>query len=138
MKLRLLKRIKGWEEAGRVSASEIDINEIMESMRDDLEKLFNTRRGTVLIDPDFGLPDFTHLMNGYSAPDLDEIQNDILQQVRSYENRLTKLIVVAQDTKATGNSLGFGLTAVFDHKNQEQSLSANIAVRDNGSVGVSL
>lgn len=138
MKLRLLKRIKGWEEAGRVSASDIDINEIMESMRDDLEKLFNTRRGTVLIDQDFGLPDFTHLMNGYAAPDVDEIQRDILQQVRSYESRLTKVIIAAQETKATENSLGFGLTAVFDHKNQEQSLSASISIKDNGSVGVSL
>ena len=138
MKLRLLKRLKGWEEAGQVSASDIDINEIMESMRDDLEKLFNTRRGTVLIDKDFGLPDFTHLMNGYSAPDVDEIQQDILLQVRNYESRLTKLIVVAQEKKAADNSLDFGLTAVFEHKNQEQSLSANISIKDNGSVGVSL
>lgn len=138
MKLRLLKRIKSWEEAGQVSASDIEINEVMESMRDDLEKLFNTRRGTVLIDQKFGLPDFTHLMNGYSAPDVDEIQRDILQQVRDYDRRLTKLMVVAQDAKATGNSLGFGLTAVFDHKNQEQTLSAIISIKDNGSVGVSL
>ena len=138
MKLRLLKRIKSWEEAGQVSASDIEINEVMESMRDDLEKLFNTRRGTVLIDQKYGLPDFTHLMNGYSAPDVEEIQRDILQQVRDYESRLKKLMVVAQDGKATGNSLGFGLTAVFDHKSQEQTLSANISIKDNGSVGVSL
>jgi type VI secretion system protein len=138
MKLRLLKRIKAWEEAGVVSASDVDVNELLESMRDDLEKLFNTRRGTVLIDPDFGLPDFTHLMNGYSAPDVGEIQRDILQQVRDYESRLSKITVTALDSKAAGNSLGFGLTAVFDHKNQEQVLSANIAIKDNGSVGVSL
>ena len=138
MKLRLLKRLKSWEEAGQVSASDIEINEVMESMRDDLEKLFNTRRGTVLIDPQFGLPDFTHLMNGYSAPDVDEIQRDLVQQVKDYESRLTKTMVVAQDAKASGNSLGFGLTAVFDHKNQEQSLSASISIQDNGSVGVSL
>jgi type VI secretion system protein len=138
MKLRLLKRIKGWEEAGQVSASEIEINEVMESMRDDLEKLLNTRKGTVLIDPNFGLPDFTHLMNGYSVPDVDEIERDILQQIRDYDRRLSKLMVRAQDDRATGNSLGFGLTAVFDHKNQEQTLSAIISIKDNGSVGVSL
>ncbi|MFT4607759.1 MAG: type VI secretion system protein [Urechidicola sp.] len=138
MKLRLLKRIKGWEEAGQVSASDIDINEVLESVRDDLEKLFNTRRGTVLIDQDFGLPDFTHLMNGYSAPDVDEIQRDILHQVRTYETRLDNSIVVAQVSKVADNSLGFGLTAVFNHKNQEQTLSANISIKDNGSVDVSL
>ena len=107
-------------------------------MRDDLEKLLNTRKGTVLIDPNFGLPDFTHLMNGYSVPDVDEIERDILQQIRDYDRRLSKLMVRAQDDRATGNSLGFGLTAVFDHKNQEQTLSAIISIKDNGSVGVSL
>jgi predicted component of type VI protein secretion system len=92
----------------------------------------------VLIDQDFGLPDFTHLMNGYSAPDVDEIQRDILQQVRSYETRLDKSNVVPQVSKGADNSLGFGLTAVFSHKNQEQTLSVNISIRDNGSVGVNL
>jgi len=138
MKLRLLKRIKSWEEAGQVSASDVEINEVLESMRDDLEKLFNTRRGTVLIDPNFGLPDFTHLMNGYSAPDVEEIQRDVLQQVREYDSRLMKLNVVTKDTKMSDNSLGFGLTAVFDHKNQEQTLIATISIKDNGSIGVIL
>ena len=138
MKLRLLKRIKSWEEAGQISASDVEINEVLESMRDDLEKLFNTRRGTVLIDPNFGLPDFTHLMNGYSAPDVEEIQRDVLQQVRDYDSRLMKLNVVTKDTKMPDNSLGFGLTAVFDHKNQEQTLIATISIKDNGSIGVTL
>jgi len=138
MKLRLLKRFKSWEEGGQVSASEVEINEVMESMRDDLEKLFNTRRGTVLIDPNFGLPDFTHLMNGYSVPDVEEIQRDILQQVRDYDRRLMKLDVVTKDAKAPENSLGFGLTAIFDHKNQEQTITATISIKDNGSVGVIL
>ena len=138
MKLRLLKRIKSWEEAGQISASDVEINEVLESMRDDLEKLFNTRRGTVLIDPNFGLPDFTHLMNGYSAPDVEEIQRDVLQQVRDYDSRLMKLNIVTKDTKIADNSLGFGLTAVFDHKNQEQTLIATISIKDNGSIGVIL
>ena len=83
MKPRLLKRIKQWGESGAISASEIDVNEMMESVRDDLEKLFNTRRGTVLIDEDYGLPDFTHMMNGYAAPDVDEIERQTAPTVLS-------------------------------------------------------
>jgi type VI secretion system protein len=139
MKQRLLKRIKSWEEGGQVSASDIDISEVLESVRDDLEKLLNTRRGTVLIDQNFGLPDFIHLINGYSAPDLDEIERDILYQVCSYERRLKNLKVVARVAQVSKvNSLGFGLTAVFNHKNQEQTLSVNISIRNNGSVSVVL
>lgn len=138
MKLRLLKRIKGWEEAGEISASNADVNEVMESVRDDLEKLFNTRRGTVLIDPDFGLPDFTHLMNGYSAPDVGEIQRNLLTQVRDYDKRLLNTQVVAQEGRATESNLRFALTAVFNHKSQEHTLSSNIVINDNGSIAVSL
>jgi predicted component of type VI protein secretion system len=58
--------------------------------------------------------------------------------VRSYETRLDKSNVVPQVSKGADNSLGFGLTAVFNHKNQEQTLSVNISIRDNGSVGVNL
>lgn len=138
MKLRLLKRIKGWEEAGQVSASNADVNEVMESVRDDLEKLFNTRQGTVLIDPDFGLPDFTHLMNGYSAPDVGEIQRNLLLQVREYDKRLLNAQLVEQTGQSKESNLKFGLTAVFNHKSQEHTLSTHIVINDNGSIAVSL
>ena len=78
MKLRLLKRIREWEQSGRISASDADVSDVIDSLRDDLEKLLNTRRGTVLIDNDYGLPDFTHLMNGYAAPDVDEIERALV------------------------------------------------------------
>lgn len=121
-----------------VSASDVDANEATESLRDDLEKLFNTRRGTVLIDQSFGLPDFTHLMNGYSAPDVGEIQQDVLYQVREYEKRLSGVTVAVQEKSGSGNSLQFALNAKFLHKDQEHSLAANIIIQDNGSIGVNL
>lgn len=138
MKLRLLKRIKNWEESGEVSASDADVNEVMESVRDDLEKLFNTRRGTVLIDPEYGLPDFTHLMNGYSAPDVDEIIMALQFQVKEFETRLSGALVSPAESKSAGNQLKFNLTAQFSHRNQALSLSTNIVVNDNGSIAVSL
>ena len=130
--------MRNWEEAGEVSASNADVNEVMESVRDDLEKMFNTRRGTVLVNPEFGLPDFTHLMNGYSAPDVDQIQQEMHSQVRAYERRLINTVVVTQESRSADSKLRFGLTAVFNHKNQEHSLSTSIAINDNGSVSVSL
>ena len=138
MKLRLLKRMKRWEEAEVVSASEVDVDEVMESLRDDLEKLFNTRRGTVLIDDDYGLPDFTHLMNGYAAPDVDEIQRNLLHQVRQYEARLAAIELVYQEPDRHTGSLQFGLNAMFQHKEQELNFAATVQFADNGSVNVSL
>ena len=138
MKPRLLKRIKHWEESGTISASEIDINEMMESVRDDLEKLFNTRRGTVLIDDDYGLPDFTHLMNGYSAPDVGEIERNLLALVRQYETRLSAVNLSYQEPGKSSMGLRFMLSAMFHHKNQDSNLATTIQFNDNGSVSVSL
>jgi len=138
MKLRLLKRIKSWEEAGVVSASDVDANEIIESVRDDLEKLFNTRRGTVLVDQDYGLPDFTHLMNGYAAPDVEVIERDLLRQVRQYETRLASINLVYKQSKTPSSNLQFSMNAVFQHKNQDMNLVASVQFYNDGSVSVSL
>jgi len=138
MKPRLLKRIKSWEEAGVVSASDVDANEIMESVRDDLEKLFNTRRGTVLIDQNYGLPDFTHLMNGYAAPDVDAIERDLAQQVKQYEPRLLSINLAYKESKKPSGSLSFSMSASFAHKNQDMNLAVNVQFYNDGSVSLSL
>ena len=138
MKLRLLKRIRNWEESAVVSASEADIDDVMESVRDDLEKLFNTRRGTVLIDEEFGLPDFSQLMNGYSAPDVDQILRDLSQQVRQYELRLSTVNFQQQDGGRNATNLNFGMSAMLQHKQQDISFRATLQVADNGSVSVTL
>ena len=138
MKPRLLKRIRNWEEVGIVSASDVDVNEMMESLRDDLEKLLNTRRGTVLVDHDYGLPDFTYLMNGYAAPDVDEIQRDLLHQLTQYETRLDSISLTYHQPTNRSTSVMFGLNARFQHRNQPIEFIATVQFTDSGSVSVSL
>jgi type VI secretion system lysozyme-like protein len=138
MKLRLLKRIRNWEQAEVVSASDADVDEVMESMRDDLEKLFNTRRGTVLTDEEYGLPDFSQLMNGYAAPDVEEIERDLLQQLRQYEMRLSTIAFEYQQGKRSTTSLNFGLSAMLQHKQQDINFRASVQFADNGTIRVSL
>tara|TARA_R110002074_G_scaffold155489_2_gene311210 strand:+ start:157 stop:573 length:417 start_codon:yes stop_codon:yes gene_type:complete len=138
MKPRLLKRIKAWEESGTASASDVDVNDMIESLRDDLEKLFNTRRGTVLVDEEYGLPDFTHLMNGYSAPDVSEIERSLLQQIRQYETRISETSLAYQDPTKGSMGLKFMLSAQFRHKGQQASLTSQLLLNDNGSISVSL
>jgi len=138
VKLRLLKRIKRWEQAEVVSASDVDVDEVIASLRDDLEKLLNTRRGTVLVDPDFGLPDFTHLMNGYVAPDVEQIERELLQQVRQYETRLASVELEYQQPDRRVASLNFGLNASFQHKQHDINFSVRLQFADNGRIAVSL
>ena len=121
-----------------VSAADIDVFEIMESICDDLEKLLNTRRGTVLVDRDYGLPDFTHLRNSYAAPDMDEIEQNLVYQIRKYETRLASISLEYQQPGRISNGITFVLNAVFNHKKQDLNLVANIQLNDDSSVSVSL
>lgn len=121
-----------------MSSSEADITDLQESMRDDIEKLLNTRRGTVLVDEDFGLPDFTHLMNGYAAPDLEAIERDVLQQIKQYETRLSMVSLSLRESRGKTATIEFGLNARFQHRDQAQDFVATVNFADNGSIGVSL
>ena len=86
MKERLLKRINQWASSTTSEIREPDINEMMSSIQDDLEKIFNTRRGTVLIDDEYGMPDFSYLMSGYVSPDTDQVKRAMMEVVRTEES----------------------------------------------------
>ena len=138
MKPRLLKRIRSWEEEGAVSATDVDVVEIMESIRDDLEKLLNTRRGSVLIDRDYGLPDFTHLRNSYQAPDIGEIEQYLVVLIRKYEPRLTSVTLEFQQPGRGASDVSFVLNSILNHKKQDLNFVATIKLSEDGGVGVSL
>jgi type VI secretion system lysozyme-like protein len=134
MKQRLLKRISHWEQAGDLGAEEADVDLLLDSITDDLEKLYNTRRGTVLIDEAFGMPDFSHLMNGYSAPDLGGILQQIYLQAKQYEPRLSALQVKPVDPSRYPGRLQFVINARVRTREQDLPYSVNALLADDGSV----
>ena len=135
MQERLLKKISRWQVAEHSAISELDINELALSIRDDLEKLYNTRRGTVLIDDNYGLQDFGNLFNGYAGPDVDNIQKAILNLTRTYEKRLSSINVDYQEAKKS-DSLCFQVTASFIHNSHSVQFSANAYLHGDGSVNL--
>jgi type VI secretion system protein len=65
------------------------------SIKGHLWRLLNTRRGSVLIDPDYGVPDLTL---GSRAYDEDEVQSILKTVIQRYERRLEKLrLTLVQD-----------------------------------------
>lgn len=134
MKERLLKRIRNWETAESNVIAETDVNDLMVSLQDDLEKLFNTRLGTVLVDPDYGLPDFSNMFNSYVAPDTDEIRMALATLTKKYETRLSSIEIKFDDDKKSGDDLKFILNSKLDYKNQKLPFSVNAFLRDDGSI----
>ena len=136
MKERLLKRIRHWEISESTAIAEADVNEFMLSIQDDLEKILNTRLGTVLVDENYGLPDFSDLFNGYGAVDVDAIRLSILNLVRKYETRLTGINVTQNETIKSNTGLVFSLSSQFEYKNQKLPFAVNAFLHDDGSVAL--
>lgn len=131
---RLLKRISRWEESSEAGYEELDNNSLLESVRDDLEKIYNTRRGTVLIDEDFGLPDFSYMLNGYAAPDVGQILQQLILQAKKYEPRLSGLQVKFVEQTRFPGKLQFQLNAKIRGRDQELPFIVNAMLSDDGSV----
>ena len=136
MKERLLKRIKAWSVNESSSIVEIDSNDLAQSIRDDLEKLYNTKQGTVLIDKKFGLPDFNDIFNGYGEPDAERMQSMILRLTKKYELRLSSVEIKDEDAKQKKSNLSFRLNAILQHKNQSLPFTAGMVFNDDGSTTV--
>ncbi|MDH5387808.1 MAG: type VI secretion system baseplate subunit TssE [Gammaproteobacteria bacterium] len=133
MQERLLKKISRWERALDTSIEILDVNELTDSIRDDLEKLYNTRKGTVLTDSDFGLQDFGQLFNGYAEPEIENIQKSLLMLTKNYEKRLSSVSIQYNETKNSDN-LCFIVSAEFNHNDQDINFTVNVNLFGDGSV----
>lgn len=83
---RLLRRIIAWEKDPRRRTRE-DPKRTIDSVREHLQRILNTRQGSVMIGEDYGLPDFAELLRDY--PDsLRDFERSIRMTIQKYEPRL--------------------------------------------------
>jgi len=83
-----------------------------------LQRILNTRQGNVPIADDYGVPDFTTLLEGY--PDsLRGFERSIRETIQKYEPRLTAVRVRFTPDEEDPQSIRFqilGKLAAGDHK----------------------
>jgi len=137
MKERLLKRFSRWEESAQFGPEEADSSTLVESIKDDLEKLYNTKRGTVLIDNNFGIPDFSYMLNGYTAPDVGFILQQLHLQAKQYEPRLSGLHVKYVEQNRFPGKLQFQISAGVQINERELPFNVNAFLSDDGSISLS-
>jgi len=88
---RLLERIRAQKKDPRIRRKE-GPKEVIDSVLQHLQRILNTRQGSVPIAKDFGIPDLTELHLGY--PDsLRLFERAIRQTIQKFEPRLTGLRV---------------------------------------------
>ncbi len=80
------------------------------SVMDHLNRMFNTRQGSIAHLEDYGLPDISEMHR--KMPDgVDELRMAIKKTVEKHEPRLKNVRVVKRETEKTSFTLEFLLTA---------------------------
>ena len=65
-----------------------DVNEVLRSVIGYVSKLLNTRRGSSVLDEEFGIPDFTGFGVSYSRDDIPRIETETARFIERCEPRL--------------------------------------------------
>lgn len=132
---RLLERIASFSAGGgrsHMTRAEILIDSIIEHLR----RILNTRQGSVPIDADFGVPDFTNLAGSFSSGTTREIVDDITRMVQRYEPRLKNPQVDITETNEGVLTLAFSLSGLVAVDNLDIPIRLATHVLPNGQVSL--
>ena len=106
---RLLDRVRRLEKDPTRSSGQ-DTRRVVDSILSHLQRILNTRQGSVQIADDFGIPDFTGLL--HSIPEsLRDIERAIRTVIQKYEPRLRAVRVSFIPNEDDALSLRFQIVA---------------------------
>lgn len=132
---RLLERIAAYEAGGeRSHVTRVDV--LLESILAHLTRILNTRQGSVPIDLEFGVPDFTNLASSFSAGSAQEIVADITRMLRRYEPRLRLPRVEVVDGGNELLSLSFAIEGTVAVDDRDIPIRFATRVSSDGRVSV--
>ena len=132
---RLLERIAAWEDGEeRTNKTQVDV--LVKSVTNHLRRLLNTRQGSVLLDPRFGVPDFTNIAGGLTAGSVHEIEEEIQRMVLKYEPRVKSPKVTLNRESTDVLSIQFGLQGILEVDDREIPLQLSTTVGANGKVQI--
>jgi type VI secretion system protein len=109
-RLRLFERISLMNRDPERARETLQSEEVLlRSIRDYVARLLNSREGGTLLDPKFGMPDFTHAGAGFSADDEPLLRNRIVEFISRNEPRLTEIQVSFLPREETRMALSFSI-----------------------------
>src|SRR5690606_32318812 len=132
---RLLERltILGAErDLGQTTRAEILIASILEH----LQRILNTRQGSVPIDPEFGVPDFTNLAGTFSTGTTEEIMQDMSRMIQRYEPRLRQPQISFASTQDEVLPPAFSMPGTARVADREIPIRLTSHVSSNGKISL--
>ena len=131
---RLLERIRLWDkEPDRRSRA--DTGRVIDSVLLHLQRILNTKEGSVPIAEDFGLPDFTDLIDNYPES-IRDLERSIRKMVLKYEPRLRAVQVKFIPQEEATLSLDFQITAELETEDEKVPVVFESQMESSGKMKV--
>lgn len=126
--LERISRLAQGEERSHLTQTEMLITSIVEH----LQRVLNTRQGSVPIDPQFGVPEFTHIASSFQPDSITKLVDNIVTMIRRYEPRLKRVTIVPLTNEHNPLTLGFSLEAAIEVDNQDIPIRLITYIASNG------
>lgn len=133
MGLRLFEKIRNFENKN-FNVSVLQADDVIQSIKYHLELILNTRKGSTLIDADFGVPDFTNLVGGLSGESTSSIERAIEHMIKKYEPRFIQSSVELQPNEQDVLSMQFKISGVVKVNNKDTPIRLSANVNSSGKV----
>lgn len=131
---RLLERLTTWDKYPD-NRSGTDPGKIVDSVLEHLQRILNTRHGSVQIAEDYGLPDFTDIVNNYPES-IRDLERSIRHMIQKYEPRLSGVRVNFIPQENDMLSLSFKIVARLELDDQKMPVLFESQVDTSGKVSV--
>ncbi len=115
---RLMERLMRAGDARGKRRTRNDAEALVSSVTEHVKRILNTRRGTVMTNPEYGLPDFSSLPGKYASPETEMILALIKDAVETYEPRIRDVVVTFEGASDEDLSLFFGLAGAVVHQDE--------------------
>ena len=107
---------------------------VIDSIVRHLGDILNTRKGTVLLDPEFGLQDYTNFGSSFSEDTVDMLRTSIEDLVRRYEPRITELRIQPRPASPDELELAFDISGAVSLESGSVPLHVKTNIKCNGEV----
>ncbi|MEI8609448.1 type VI secretion system baseplate subunit TssE [Enterovibrio sp. Hal110] len=126
-KQRLLERIGS-------KNNDLDKELILSSITRHIQNILNTQQGSVLIDMDFGMPDFSDLRWGEGSDIRRDLEKFISKLILKYETRINSVNVYTRQSESSPLLLIFVLEAKVELDNKIVPLVFETVLKPDGYI----
>ena len=134
---RLLERIREMTaEQGQHKDKAKDKPSLERSVFAHLTKLLNTRQGSTIISPDFGVPDLAAMTTSPSAENVARIESILASVVERFEPRLTNVKVVFSPSDDDPLKMSFSLQGTLAGQEADAAVFFQTVLSPSGRISI--